>query len=158
MNKIKTIYQEVCHWREAIWLPVGNWICSLSIHRIGHTPNLFNHFIIWNIYHLSHLMNTSSNVLPFHRITIALATLQIFAITLSKSFSSLVIARLPVLQHPFLFSFSFNYLVQLAYLQNYITNQPSLQFQNSNEFVVGLGDELNAELKATVQIFGDRCW
>ena len=43
-------------------------------------------------------------------------------------------------------------MVQLDYLQNPITNQPSLQFEN-NEFVVGLGDELNAELKTTVQIY-----
>ena len=42
-------------------------------------------------------------------------------------------------------------MVQLDYQQNPITNQPSLQFEN-NEFVVGLGDELNAELKTTVQI------
>ena len=34
-------------------------------------------------------------------------------------------------------------------------NQPSLQFEN-NEVVVGLGDELNAELKTTVQICDDR--
>ena len=46
-------------------------------------------------------------------------------------------------------------MVQLDYLQNPITNQPSLQFEN-NEFVVGLGDELNEKLKKTVQICDKR--
>ena len=50
----------------------------------------------------------------------------------------------------------FHFLAIIWYdITVYGHNQPSLQFEN-NEFVVGLGDELNAELKNTVQICDER--
>ena len=48
-------------------------------------------------------------------------------------------------------SLSFKYFLKLDHQQNSITDQPLSQFKNI-DVVVGLGDELNAELKTTVQI------